>query len=1018
MASDGLLEQALWFKRRFKINILFSDGRDPSICGSWSGLMSEEQMEEDLKKLYDRVKHRATAFGLVCGFNNIVAFDFDWPWVYKLWAREFGDRAKTLTIKTPNGGFRPLYYSSDVRSFDGFKESLHVEVKGRGKYAVLYGKALREDGSLGSYEVVLDLPVKRDDEIVEDSIKWFKKLLERWSFLTFNCVKAQLKTKTISPDHNLRLIIADFMMFSGIPIEEAKLFFESCPDYRESITKYQLEYTMQRIRQGLKPPSCGKIREMLGWSKDACRGCPRTVEEVKESEKASEKHQKRRRHALVVDGVLYETVLDEKGFPRFLGFKDGQWVLLDHLETEDESGRRVEVHPASTVEQPYRPYRLYEGWDGEEEDPREIYEAVVDFIKRRVDAPQEYIKLAALDVCLTYFQEKIETLHYLYLTGDNESGKTRFLQVMSMLAYRGFQATDVSSANLIEFLGDENDELVKGSIFEDEAEDLVSDQDKRRLYKHGYKKGGKIPRVLLNKEKGLRIQRFYNSFCFKAVASEELPSGKFSKGLLERFVVLKMLIGYPEKGIMGEEDHREADRLKLKLLKLRLKHFNEQLPEVVSKLRIKIKDKTFEEELRGRNRELFEGVLRIAAFFNALEDADKVVGYFLGSKLISRLDSLEGVICRALSNLLTDADLEGDGEVELENAKIISEIVKEVNGVYEEGKGTWRITSEDFEVTAQGLARKLADSFQAETVLKRLGENVVKLKKFKKKVLKAMFSKYHLDRKYFNTSSIISTSDIKNDFPSVTVVTVVSVPFSKGGLEKTEPLQFKRMEGDVQGVSPIYEKSIDLKDFKEPTKPVETALKMVGTVTTTSTVTDRFQREIEILNKYSPENEKQILNSLDMKSNEDIKSIKPEDSGSVEPHITIVGEPAFDGNCELCGETGVDVVFRFEGFPEQHYAHKVCLENREALERFYRLVFKKMEKTGETAEKQLELGEKVKAAYELYHRLLEPALDMVEEEVFIKALRDIDREPERLLDHLKKHGIIFNPREGWIRWIK
>jgi hypothetical protein len=147
-----------------------------------------------------------------------------------------------------------------------------------------------------------------------------------------------------------------------------------------------------------------------------------------------------------------------------------------------------------------------------------------------------------------------------------------------------------------------------------------------------------------------------------------------------------------------------------------------------------------------------------------------------------------------------------------------------------------------------------------------------------------------------------------------------------------------------------------------------------------------------------------------MKSNEDIKSIKP--TGFI-----IVGEPAFDGNCELCGETGVDVVFRFKESSRQFYAHKVCLENREALERFYRLVFKKMEKTGETA-KHLELEERIRAVREIYSSLLEPNIGMVEEEVFIKALKNIDREPERLLDHLKKHGMIFAPREGWIRWIK
>jgi len=1020
MNVENSLEGYIELYKRLGFNIIPLKARSKEPLIKWSEFETRKATEEELKQWFSK---EDVNIGIVCGFvsGNLIVLDLESLEAFKRFFEKTPEElaVSTLVVKTARGYH--LYVKTD-KPISSFKiPELQLDVKGEGGYVVA-PPSIHPTGV--KYEF-LGNPWKLDHiQKVDDLDEWIWLRAGELGVFRYGseddppCIRLLLNGVKEGMRNEAAVRLASYwLQFRKMePKEVFNRLLEWNVRNSPPMNEKELKNCLKSVLKHGYEYGCSGMLELGFCSENLKRLC-RLKEGFKIARHEDGKAVKIHRVSILLNGVLYESVLDEKGLPRFLGFKDGQWVLPDHLETEDESGRKVEVYPASTVEQPYRPYRVYDGWDGEEEDPREIYEAVVDFIKRRVDAPQEYIKLAALDVCLTYFQEKIETLHYLYLTGDNESGKTRFLQVMSMLAYRGFQATDVSSANLIEFLGDENDELVKGSIFEDEAEDLVSDQDKRRLYKHGYKKGGKIPRVLLNKEKGLRIQRFYNSFCFKAVASEELPSGKFSKGLLERFIVLKMLIGYPEKGIMGEEDHREADRLKLKLLKLRLKHFNEQLPEVSSKLRIKIKDKTFEEELRGRNRELFEGVLRIAAFFNALEDADKVVGYFLGSKLISRLDSLEGVICRALSNLLTDADLEGDGEVELENAKIISEIVKEVNGVYEEGKGTWRITSEDFEVTAQGLARKLADSFQAETVLKRLGENVVKLKKFKKKVLKAMFSKYHLDRKYFNTSSIISTSDIKNDFPTVTVVTVVSAPSSKGGLEKTEPLQFKRMKGDVQGVSPIYEKSIDLKDFKEPTKPVETALKMVGTVTTTSTVTDRFQREIDILNKYSPENEKQILNSLDMKSNEDIKSIKPEDSGSVEPHITIVGEPAFDGNCELCGGTGVDAVFRFEESSRQFYAHKVCLENREALERFYRLVFKKMYKTGETA-KHLELEERIKAVREIYSNLLEPNIGMVEEELFIKALATVDPEPVKLLEHLKKHGIIFNPREGWIRWIK
>lgn len=61
------------------------------------------------------------------------------------------------------------------------------------------------------------------------------------------------------------------------------------------------------------------------------------------------------------------------------------------------------------------------------------------------------------------------------------------------------------------------------------------------------------------------------------------------------------------------------------------------------------------------------------------------------------------------------------------------------------------------------------------------------------------------------------------------------------------------------------------------------------------------------------------------------------------------------------------------------------------------------------------LEERIRRAKEAYDRL---AVDgMVEEAVFLKALRELDAEPEALLNHLIERGKVFRPREGWIRWI-
>jgi hypothetical protein len=48
----------------------------------------------------------------------------------------------------------------------------------------------------------------------------------------------------------------------------------------------------------------------------------------------------------------------------------------------------------------------------------------------------------------------------------------------------------------------------------------------------------------------------------------------------------------------------------------------------------------------------------------------------------------------------------------------------------------------------------------------------------------------------------------------------------------------------------------------------------------------------------------------------------------------VVDEPVFNGLCELCSKPVVEVVFKFEGPPGQHYAHRRCLEDDILVKRF------------------------------------------------------------------------------------
>ena len=121
-------------------------------------------------------------------------------------------------------------------------------------------------------------------------------------------------------------------------------------------------------------------------------------------------------------------------------------------------------------------------------------------------------------VLLSYHQEKFQTVPYIYVYGDNESGKSTVLQVLKFLCYRPMYGVTVPSADIYGFLEDSD---AIGCILEDEVQGIHKDTDKIKIYKAGYKQGAVVPRTIITQHD--RIIKYYNTFCFKACASEQIP---------------------------------------------------------------------------------------------------------------------------------------------------------------------------------------------------------------------------------------------------------------------------------------------------------------------------------------------------------------------------------------------------------------------------------------------------------------------------------------------------------------
>jgi len=692
--------------------------------------------------------------------------------------------------------------------------------------------------------------------------------------------------------------------------------------------------------------------ENLNFSKDGSRAEELNRKKIRRTVK----------HAFEYVNQLYETVLDERGNLCFATFDGLDFKKLPFLRVERDDFIE-EVAPAPLSNQPYRPYVFSNGWRSLKT-VRDVYEEVKSFIKQHVDAPEEYITIASLDVVLTYFQEKINTTHYLYLVGDNESGKSQFLFSMALLSYRGFYACDVSAPNLFEFLGTD-DNIVVGSIFEDEAENLADDGDRRRLYKTGYKRGAKVPRILLNKERGMRIQRFYNAFSFKASCGEEIPHGRYSKGLMERFLILRMVEGYPEKDTIDDSDLREADRIKSELLALRLFYWATPLPEVDYTVQVGAEKVV----LKGRLKELFEGVLRIAKFLDVEDEAKKAIAFFIREKFQEREASLEGLIAKAVYEAVKDR-LETPSEtLEAEFEEIFQNLADVSDGTIEADK----IISNNFNfpITKQLVGRRLSDVFQAET--KTVEKK--RLRVFKKDVLLRLLRKYHilkLDSDFQEKCD--STVFQQNRLTEKPISAVV-----RGGEEygKTEK------KGDAGGLP---------KDGKIYSKM---SRNNSSTTPDISKSVYRFQvdseRDRKILPLHSFQNESRHFSktsniSKDEAISKEEQILKPSKEGL--KNAEVVGDALEGYVCVFCGRSA-DKLVKIKGVQEA--VCLTCLLNAYPLDGL------------------------IQQAKNLFEQMKIVDTGLAEKISFLERLREVTPFADELYKLLLKKGLFIEVREKWVK---
>lgn len=438
-------------------------------------------------------------------------------------------------------------------------------------------------------------------------------------------------------------------------------------------------------------------------------------EETKDKEK--KKKEVERTKYLKKDGE--ESQLFEAVDGSFLTFNSNAGLM----EVPDiEAGDFVFV-PAKQGSTPYSQYRKPNILDP---DISDIYQRIFDIVDSYWDHDEIIFKhVICCFVIGSYLQEKFTTAPYLFFFGDNESGKTRALELVDKFGYRSLFGTSFPPADIFTFLGAEE----TATLCEDEIQGLERETDKIKIYKAGYRKGARVPRITITPS-GKRVVEYYPAFGFKAVAAERLP-GDFLKGFRERMIEIQCIEGEPTFDEFREEDLVAITELRNELLVWRVRNFNSLvLPDVG-------------EKLKGRVKEKWKPLLQVAKLVGGIcwNTMAQSIDAMIKDRLETKQQSFEGRLVKVCLKAVKD-----NKSYEVLFDGIWDRLRTELDAYVDDRKPD-ELKAADFErpITKNWVGRRINDILDAKTKRRRQGEKIRVYRIFSPSKIKRAAKRYRYD---------------------------------------------------------------------------------------------------------------------------------------------------------------------------------------------------------------------------------------------------------------------------------
>lgn len=243
-----------------------------------------------------------------------------------------------------------------------------------------------------------------------------------------------------------------------------------------------------------------------------------------------------------------------------------------------------------------------------------LYRKAKVIVPKYIDQEEYIVNLIAIDVIISYFQDRFNTTHYTGIFGDNGSGKSSIGDVVEALGYRAVNTTDPTPANIFRSLGSvEAGQII---LILDEAEKVDQSQEMMSILKTGYDFRKHVSRINQNSGKPER----FCTYCLKLIIGERPPGQNIAKGIMDRTFTLAVYVGNPKHDIKeilnptdtgGEEQKellKEITDFRNELFAFRILHFKDKI-------------RNIDIGIKGRNKELVKPCLQL--FSNPVTEEDK-----------------------------------------------------------------------------------------------------------------------------------------------------------------------------------------------------------------------------------------------------------------------------------------------------------------------------------------------------------------------------------------------------------